>query len=627
MTFTEFKNLPISSKIALCEFSVPAGPSNFDICLNYEPGIWQIVITPGIVTVDGSDEDGTYTNQNVSIYNDIIGLIVNSTIEYNKVFSLAELRLQNKGFFYDKIGTYHADAAPNLMIHFDNFEEPLNKTIQLKQVFGFCTKGDEDSSTGVYFNGTYYQPLITSIPSISKSKDPLFYGLMRFQGGNVVLNNSNKFFDNFRDYELFRTPAVVKFGFSGLLYENFYSAFKGYVESYNWNHNEFTTKLQDKRKGLTEKIPHNIFTVAEFPFIDTQIINTPMPIGFGNVNNAPLIRVNTNEPAATHWQYHLSDTEFANIYSVTTVECNGAVLSPAVYTVNSTTGILSVNVAAVEDNEDDVSCSFCPRNIYNSHELAKTLLLDFGDVVFNDTNFFTAEWNRALVDARDVQIYITEKTDIKSLLEKCADASDAIIFPRDDGRYTSRIYDNDRAVNRTIENDEWIDLPTISLDESQFLSSITIKYDQDWKKGDFKTYLNNTYEAETKLKYKGERENAKESFETILATETGAIAKSESIMFFSKDINEIVKRKTKTQNIDLEIMDFIKCMPMSRDVNETITQIWEILGITKNLSNAEIELTLRYVKNFIPVEPSFYQPGVFWGEELWGQGMYEVTHG
>ncbi len=622
MTFTDYKNLPISSKIILVEFDVPAGPDNFDIFLNYEAGIWVCAITPGIVTITdtGGAGDFTYTNQNEYIYYDITGLTVDIVNEYTKVYSLEELRLQNKGFWYDKDGD--SIGCPAILVHFDNWGIPLGKLIQLKQVYGFCDK--LDSTNGAYFNDTYYEPRVTSVPTISKSRDPMFYGVIRFEGGSVTFNNADGFFDNFKDLNLYRTIARIKLGFDGLDYDDFETVFTGFVESYQWDFDKFTVKIQDKRKALTHKIPENTFTTAEFADISADNVGKVKPIGFGNVRKAPLTCVNEDaSPTPAQYQYFLADTTYSNISSLGTVYVDNTAISSTTYSYSAVTGILSINAATVTDNITNVTASFCPRAIYNGHEVVKTIIRDYGDIEFNNTTYYQAEWNQAQMNARDIEIYINEPTEIIEVVNKCMDASDAIFLVKDDGRFSSRLYDNDRASADTIYNDEWFGDPAITLNPEQFLSEVTINYNPEWSSGKKRTYVNKTYEAEVIARYAGTQSK---EYDTIIESLADATAKSESIMFHSKEIKEVVKRKTRTQHIGLEVMDFIKALPKNRYGNDEVNQLWEILGISKNLTSGDIDLTMRFVKTFVPEPPTLYQTGWLWNHKLWGHKLYEVAY-
>ncbi|HSW62575.1 MAG TPA: hypothetical protein VLH56_04560, partial [Dissulfurispiraceae bacterium] len=79
------------------------------------------------------------------------------------------------------------------------------------------------------------------------------------------------------------------------------------------------------------------------------------------------------------------------------------------------------------------------------------------------------------------------------------------------------------------------------------------------------------------------------------ATEAGAIEKSESIMARSKEMTPTVTRKTKMQNIDLEVMDFIEAEHDRESATTKTWNIYEVIGINKDLNSHEIGFTMKYV--------------------------------
>jgi hypothetical protein len=227
------------------------------------------------------------------------------------------------------------------------------------------------------------------------------------------------------------------------------------------------------------------------------------------------------------------------------------------------------------------------------------------------------------MNARNIEIYINDSTDVLEIVNKCMDASDAIFLIKDDGRFSSRLYDNVRAASETIYNDEWVGTPQIDLDESQFLSEVTVTYNKEYASDKKYRYVNTAYKTEVMERYAGTQSK---EYDTIIETQADAIAKSESIMFHSKEIKEIVKHTTFLQHLNIEIMDFIEALPKNRYGNETVNQLWEVLGKTFNPTSGKIDLTLRFVKIFVPVPPTLYQTGILWNHYLWGHKLYEVAY-
>jgi hypothetical protein len=438
------------------------------------------------------------------------------------------------------------------------------------------------------------------------------------------MNNADGFFDLFKDLNLYRQIARIKLGFDTLDYDDFQTIFTGFVESYSWDFDKFTVKIQDKRKTLTGKIPENVFTKAEFSYIKDDNVNKPKPIGFGNIRKASLTCTNEDETGPpAHYNYLLSDTTYADIYSVSTVYVDNKAISSGNWHYTATTGILQIDSGVLTDHITDVTVDFCPRAIYNSHEVIKTILYDYADVNFNNATYYQAEWNQAQMNARNIEIYINESTDILEVINKCLDASDAIFLIKDDGRFSSRLYDNDRQPSETIRNDEWFGDPSIDLDESQFLSEVTVCYNKEYSSDKKYRYVNTSYKSDVVARYAGEQSK---EYDTILETETDAIAKSESIMFHSKEIKEIVKRTTGLQHLNLEVMDFVEALPKNRYGNDDVNQLWEVLGRTFNPTTAKIDTTLRFVKTFVPIPPTLYQTGFIWNHKLWKHKLYEVAY-
>jgi hypothetical protein len=147
------------------------------------------------------------------------------------------------------------------------------------------------------------------------------------------------------------------------------------------------------------------------------------------------------------------------------------------------------------------------------------------------------------------------------------------------------------------KNDELIGQPSIDGNEDQFLSSVIIKYFKNIGSVEFYTYENKNYEAEVFAYYKAYQSK---TFETGLSDLASAQLKSESIMEFSRNIEDIVKIKVGFQFYDLEIMDFVICDPIRRVSGIDDLKVWEIIDISKDFNNYEIQLTLKYISDYVP---------------------------
>ena len=618
MIFNDIKDLPISRKIVLLEIDLPLKTTQQPSALhNYEAGIWFILLTPDPILDITAGVISLIPNPVPDNGLDV-GSVTVDDLGYIKVDSLAELRLQEGSFYY-------VIATTALYFHFPGWEWPTGiysvDRIIVGQTTGFRTQ--LDSITGAYINGVEYQPRIKSVLAISKSKDPLFWGINRYQGGTVTLDNADGFFDNYKSMKIYRQPGRILLGFDGLAYADYRVVYSGNVDSYTWDFEKFNIKLQDPRKFLSIQIPRNTLTKSAYPYLDDGNVDAMKPIAYGSVRNAELICLNETE-AAANFTFLLMDTEFHAVTSVSEVRVDGVLLASSHWTLNAAAGTLSIPSAYCVDDLTNITADFIGANIINSLAIVKDIIDNYGGIEFISTNYNMLEYNTTQAQARNCGLYLKDPKEISKIIENCCIASDVCFMVQDDGLFSARIYDTDRIPVKTIYTDEWIEPPVLSLDEGQFLSSVIIKYNKDQKEGKFYQYLNDTYESDVVYNY---RSYNQKTFETILVNESDAIAKSESIMELSKNITEVITRKTGCQNIELSLMDFIVAAPSTRVGGVEFWGIYEVLGITKNLEQFHVELKLKYVKSYIMPEPVVWFAGRLWNHDLFYHKLYSVSYG
>jgi hypothetical protein len=191
-------------------------------------------------------------------------------------------------------------------------------------------------------------------------------------------------------------------------------------------------------------------------------------------------------------------------------------------------------------------------------------------------------------------LYINDESEISKIIERVCVSDDACFIVKDDGKFTYRIYDENRTVSKTIKSDEWMNAPKFTKKLSELLSSVKVKYNKDLYNDEFKNLLNTTYESEVYAQYDYKKEK---SIETDLSDLTGATDKATTIITRSKDVLPSIKRTTKTQNIDLEIMDFVIADHSRESQTTKAWAVYEVIGITKDLNKAEVILDMKYVKD------------------------------
>jgi hypothetical protein len=591
-----------SKKIVLYEYDRPVDMTS-DL-LNYSAGIWQYTLTPGDITVtDDNSNTGYYGYNNLVFYN-VQSVNVDGS-QLIPVTSIAELYSQDGAFYYDY-------ATTKIYIAFTDYEPPLNKQIYISAVVGFAYNTDVD----MYFNGAYYDPRVSSIFGIKKSKDPLFYGLLKFESGTVKLINEDGNLDDWRSRNLYRQATRLLVGEAGNTYAQYSKVFTGIIGNDSRTWDSLSVKVEDVRAGLSTPVPYNKFTTTDYPDLADGNVDKMIPIAYGAIRNAPAFCLNENESGSpATYTFKFCDTEFNNATELTAAYVSGVSVSLSGSTIDLTAGTFTLTAAQVNDQFGDVTCDFTGANITNGVDIIKDLMLNYANTTYISALWDTTETDAAQAISRSTSLYIKDQIKLNKAIEKVCVDIDALFFAKDSGLYSIRIYDADRTPVKTIYKDEWTDEPQVDNNSDEFLTSCIIKYNKDQSNDEFYTYEETAYIDDAYAIYKSKQSK---TIETGLTTESAATLKARTIMDRSKLVQDVVKRSTKFQNYDLEIMDFVICDPRCRVTGTEVPAVWEVIGINKDLTNFEIQLTLQYIKTYTPVVTTY-------SARVESEGDYRIT--
>jgi len=577
-----------TNKIVLFEYDTPVDRSNM---LNYEAGVWFWTITPGVVVVtDDNGNTGNYDWQNTIRYN--IKSFQYKDIFLTKTESLADLRLTENSFYYDTATTY-------LYIRLADFEPVLTDQMIIGVAVGYSLKSNTDN----YYFDNYYDPLISSIFQLKKGIDPLFYGLLRYQSGDIKFINMQKpdgtgEFDDWRDRNLFKMAARILVGDYGDSYDDFEQKYTGYIENDKRSFTDFSLTIQDARKGLTQGVATNLLNDTDYPNLSDSNNDVAKPVAYGVITNAPSYCLNEEEGGSPDRVFIFVDTENNPVGSIEEVRVDGVVKTPT--ETDLLAGTFTLSNGDTGGNYDDVKIDFTVDTV-NGINILKDLMLNYDNKPFLDSFFDTTEVDAAETDCRDTSLYIDESSQkLKDAIESVCNDCDIRFFVKDNGLYTARLYDEDRTPDHTIKKDDWINDASIANNGNQFLTSCRIGYKHDIDEDKRLYYENVDFKESTFATYKSYNTDP---FDTELTTLADAIDKSETIMNISSNISDIVERTTNWNYSTIEPTDFVIAAPMDRVSATTETfGIYEVMNATKNLEKFNVKLSLRYVKAY--VEPT-----------------------
>jgi hypothetical protein len=290
MTFNDFINSQTEKKIIIFEIDEPYD-MNESSWVQHDTNIWKADYTwePSIpVTEEGS-----------SIYFDV------NDDRYTRVYNLTDLE-ENCFYIFDEV----------IYVYYNkNFrDENVFKTTGI--IIGYSTEAR-------YFNDIYYESRIVSIPNIRNTRDDTFQGTIIFEGGNVVLNNNDGVFDHFDKKNIYGKNVKIKFGGGDLEYNDYREVYSGYIYDWSLKGEKVSISVKDERKRLKKSIPDNIFSLNDYPYMESVYSGTLIPVGYGRIRSAIATCVNGTAVSPPFFLFQFIDVTYHNISAINAVYVDG----------------------------------------------------------------------------------------------------------------------------------------------------------------------------------------------------------------------------------------------------------------------------------------------------------------
>ncbi len=211
--------------------------------INIGAGIWEVNASNIYSYVDDTLLDG-FTAQGFGI----VGSVYENGTPLAEVSTLALLTGADQQFFYNK-------STRSLYVILENYDEPfLNQTINIGIVNGYSF----DSFSPPNTQQQPYDGRLISLPSISISRDPLFFGKLVYGGGDVVLGNVDGKLDRFgEDNDVYGNAARIFYGFAVIDLSDYLRLYTGYIGRVVVGEQRVPVSISDKRKQLSRAITYS----------------------------------------------------------------------------------------------------------------------------------------------------------------------------------------------------------------------------------------------------------------------------------------------------------------------------------------------------------------------------------
>jgi hypothetical protein len=560
---------PHTKKITLVELDIGLIQSLF---FNYTAGVWYVDFDAVYDRIDPVYLVGVSAQSIISI-----GSVLQDGVALALVASVALTITTNNSYYWDA-------SDRRVYIHLNGGKESSLAIVTLGVTSGFANHA-------ATYNGIYYEPRLVSAPAISKSKDPLFFGRISFDGGDISLDNHDGNFDSLvvGNPGIFGGAVRVLQGFDTDAYAAFVRMASGLIEGVKISRDFCVVAMVDQRKYLSRSAPMRVYEVATYPNLNYANYGRPIALAYGLLRGVPCVCLNEEAVAPATWDFKYADcTDHATV-SIDQVYSDGIKVTPTSTSVAN--GTFSLNGADFKVGTV-VKADIHGYAITNAADVIASLLLDYLGLAYNATNFNTTEWAAAQAAAMNVGCYVGSSREAFSIIEDICASSLINFIPQDDGRYTLRIYDAARATDQTFSRDELLGTPEIYHDSTQVVSSVDIGYDRDWTTGSFQRWQDTSQEAAIFALYK---HYLPKSFNTLLTSAADAQAYATVMLSLYGHMLTRIMARFKLQPLGREVMDFVM-LPVYRQTKTMLGMMkCEVYSIPKDLLGATIELGCRVV--------------------------------
>lgn len=448
-------------------------------------------------------------DDSVSERKKIISFFSNADTRYQKAASLIDCVGQQGSFFWDQIN----------QILYVNYDDGDNN-FDLLQVFTAAI-GFSDSTSVQYFDDVEYLPMLTKAPQYAKQVDYLTYGELALVSGSLTIANGDgsagkqAVLDYLIGANIYGNEVFIKYGNEGDDYGDLVAVSAFSVKDYSFTLDSMTIRLIDLRTSQNVEIPQAVYSSDDYADLSDDDEGKVIPLIYGSVRNAPCLCVDKARTSGTTRRYRagLLLTALASVE----VNIDGMWTARTPQNIDLAVGEFDVPLS-VNDSFAPYECRAVCTGIENTgvHDVIIDLNERYIGVVYNNTNYYTAEVSSESVSFEPIGVIFSEKKKLFSAIADLQGKSNIGFFYDIDGlgRRTIRV-DNpnrDRAAYVQfceIQNQDELEVVT---DSSDVYGAVSVSYDKNWQADSARTERNSEYLDSVRVKYRSKKELAVDSF-------------------------------------------------------------------------------------------------------------------
>ncbi len=523
-------------------------------------GLYKVQLTRLTSIPNFYDQWGVGSEDNTT-KKEIISLIIQASrvsAKYSRVDSESTCRSAEKSFYWDF-------QPQTLYINF-----PLSINPASVAILAGVASGYTDSKGVIYIDDIEYLPLILSVPSIAQKASIVDYKLQAYVNGTVSLANAGRgkglpgpmdflidenvygndadlfYLDDadivtdgkiksvtkFRDViqEVLTGADTIQETLLGQIIQESLNPVSVliplasfFIEDYNFSLEEVPIKVQDKRKAENPTIPTAVFTVADYPDIESKYIDNVIPPAFGLIREIPCTPTNGEDTGAVDFRAADSLTSFGTIQVLiddvwTTKTATASTLSTGSFTLSSANARETSGAVRKVKLVGAIGIA-----VAYASDVIKALNLEYLGIPFTSSFYDLTEWAAEEVGLTTIGIPLDKERKLSDWI-KDIQAGANIRFRYEvnpEGLRTIRIRDNNRASAGLIPNVSIFNksiLP-VSTDSDTVFAEVKVQYAKSYQEDKYLSVLNDDYFDTVLQNY---RQRDRLTVPTFLTTEAHA---------------------------------------------------------------------------------------------------------
>jgi len=428
-----------------------------------------------------------YETTNERIYiREFVSDVLNS---YNIAATYADCLAQEKSFFWD-------NDTQTIYVHFDHDASWYTADYSLGQVFGYT------DSDVCYINDIEYLPLIKSVPNISKQVDLQNYSKLAFVSGSIVINNVEGLADWMISadiygqsiYMMYLADSDIESGNASR--DDLVDLAAFYIEDYDIGTQENIIRVQDIRKAQNIDIPVDVFSSSDYPNIQSEYVNEPIPLIYGDVAEVPAIPVNGDTSGDVTFRAAKVLTAIGQIQVFYDDTWNNVTATSTDLSTGSFTLAYADCRKDGATDGDIFDCrvqSVCGETITYASDVIKKLNEEALNLEYTDTNYDTVEWATEEKQLAEIGVMFQERVKLYEAIRQVQSGAN-IGFRYEikaNGRRTIRIDDTSRTVSDFAGKENIRNLANMNVEtDSELLAAIAVvKYKKNYQSGHHHRYI------------------------------------------------------------------------------------------------------------------------------------------